>query len=138
MLVGETQSFALASRFGAPGVHYGEFRLGGTSLASPLLAGVQAVAQQGAGVRLGFANPLIYALEASSNGASSFYDSKATQRDAGNARVDYVNSSNADDGVTYSVRTFDQDSSLTTAKAWDDVTGVGTVTARYIRQVAGE
>jgi hypothetical protein len=32
----------------------------------------------------------------------------------------------------YSVRTFDQDSSLATNKAWDDITGVGTVTARYI------
>jgi hypothetical protein len=66
MLVGETQSFALASRYGAPGVHYGEYRIGGTSLASPLLAGIQAVAQQGAGARLGFANPLIYALESKS------------------------------------------------------------------------
>jgi hypothetical protein len=38
----------------------------------------------------------------------------------------------------YSVRTFDQDSSLTTNKAWDDVTGVGTVTARYIANAARE
>ena len=28
-------------------------------------------------------------------------------------------------GYLYSVRTFDQDSSLTTAPGWDDVTGVG-------------
>jgi subtilase family serine protease len=114
------------------GARYGEFREGGTSLASPLLAGVQAVVQQGAGHSLGFANPLIYGLKAQSNGASSFYDPTATQPDAGNVRADYVNGLNADKGMVYSVRTFDQDSSLTTNKAWDDVTGVGTVTARYI------
>jgi subtilase family serine protease len=131
-LMGQTQSFALSSRYGPAGVHYGEFREGGTSLASPLLAGVQADVQQGAGQRLGFANPLIYSLKSQSNGASSFYDPTATQRDDGNVRADYRNGYNADNGIVYSVRTFDQDSSLDTTKAWDDVTGVGTVTARYI------
>jgi subtilase family serine protease len=111
---------------------YGEFREGGTSLASPLMAGVQAVVQQGAKQSLGFANPLIYALKASSNGASSFYDPMGTQPDAGTVRSDYVNGLDDTKGYVYSVRTFNQDSSLTTNKAWDDVTGVGTVTARYI------
>ena len=60
MLVGETQDFSLASRFGPAGVHYGEFRLGGTSLSSPLFAGAQAVAQSAGRERIGFANPLIY------------------------------------------------------------------------------
>ena len=45
MLVGETQNFSLPSTFGPAGVHYGEYRIGGTSLASPLFAGAQAVAQ---------------------------------------------------------------------------------------------
>jgi subtilase family serine protease len=133
MLVGETQSFALASRFGPPGINYGEFRLGGTSLSSPLLAGVQAVAQGGA--RLGFANPRIYRLAEQSY---PYYD-VTPQGDAGNARSDYVNGINADDGILYSVRTFDQDSSLTTGPGWDDVTGVGSVTAEYIAQlIAGK
>ncbi len=39
MLVGETQNFPLASVFGPAGNHYGEYRIGGTSLASPLFAG---------------------------------------------------------------------------------------------------
>jgi subtilase family serine protease len=129
MLIGETQTFP-------DGVRYGEYRIGGTSLASPLLAGAQAVAQQRRGSRIGFANPLIYGLKAHSNGSSSFYDPKATQPDPGNVRADFVNGLNADDGYVYSVRTFDQDSSLQTDKAWDDVTGVGTVTGRYINQVA--
>jgi len=137
MLVGETQNFALPSSFGPAGVHYGEYRIGGTSLASPLFAGVEAVTQQGAGQRIGFANPLIYGLKSQSNGASSFYDPKGTQPDAGNIRSDFVNGYNAAAGIVYSVRTFNQDSSLTTNKAWDDVTGVGTVTGRYIARVSG-
>jgi subtilase family serine protease len=124
MLVGETQDFDLASRFGPAGVHYGEYRIGGTSLASPLMAGMQAVAQ--GHKRIGFANPLIYSLF----GSGVYYDVTPTG-DAGNVRSDFVNGENADDGLTYSVRTFDQDSSLTTNPGWDDVTGVGSPTSRY-------
>jgi hypothetical protein len=60
-----------------------------------------------------------------------------TQPDAGNVRSDYRNGYNSDNGYVYSVRTFDQDSSLNTGKAWDDVTGVGTVTGRYISNASG-
>ena len=45
MLVGETQNFPLDEPLRPGRGHYGEYRLGGTSLASPLMAGVQAVAQ---------------------------------------------------------------------------------------------
>jgi subtilase family serine protease len=121
MLVGETQSFPAASTFGPAGVHYGEYRIGGTSLASPLMAGVAAAYQQ-SHARIGFANPWIYAL--ARNGA--FYD-VTPQGDAGNVRSDYANAVNADGGLIYSVRTFDQDSSLTTGPGWDNVTGVGSV-----------
>jgi subtilase family serine protease len=134
MLVGETQSFALASRFGPAGIQYGEYRIGGTSLGSPLLAGVQAVAE--GGQRKGFANPRIYQLARKGTGA--FYD-VTPQGDEANARADYVNGMNADDGITYTVRTFDQDTSLTTGPGWDDVTGVGAPTAEYIAQlIAGK
>ena len=75
---------------------------------------------------LGFANPLIYSL--ASNGV--YYD-VTPQGDVGNVRSDFVNGENADDGLAYSVRTFDQDSSLTTNPGWDDVTGVGSPTSRY-------
>ncbi len=124
MLVGETQDFSLSSRFGPAGVHYGEYRIGGTSLASPLVAGMQAVAE--GHNRIGFANPLIYSLA----GSGVYYD-VTPQGDAGNVRSDYKNGENADGGLTYSVRTFDQDSSLTTGPGWDDVTGVGSPTAKY-------
>ncbi len=138
MLIGETQNFALSSVFGAPGVHYGEYRIGGTSLASPLLAGVQAVVQQGANARIGFANPLIYYLKATQRTGSIFYDPKAGRDpDAGNVRSDFANGYNATNGLLYSIRTFNQDSSLITSMGWDDVTGVGTVSSGYIRAVGG-
>jgi subtilase family serine protease len=124
MLVGETQNFTLPSRFGPAGVHYGEYRIGGTSLASPLMAGMQAVAQ--GHDRIGFANPLIYSLA-----HSGVYYDVTPQGDAGNVRSDFVNGQNADNGLAYSVRTFDQDSSLTTGPGWDDVTGVGSPTSGY-------
>ena len=53
--VGETQAFP-------NGTYYAEYRIGGTSLSSPLLAGVLAVADQKAGHPLGFVNPLYYSL----------------------------------------------------------------------------
>jgi subtilase family serine protease len=133
MLVGETQSFPLRSRYGPAGVHYGEYRIGGTSVGSPLMAGAQAVAQGGR--RIGFANPFLYSL-ASFPRFDPFYDA-TPQGDPANVRADYVNSINADDGVSLSLRTFDEDSSLFTTRGWDDVTGVGSVTKQYLELAAG-
>ncbi|HET6171213.1 MAG TPA: S53 family peptidase [Gaiellales bacterium] len=141
MLVGETQLFALPSRFGPAGAIYGEYRIGGTSLGSPLLAGIQAVAE--GAQRVGFANPRIYRLaQKQAEGKfmqgkrdfGPFYDA-TPQGDAANARADYVNGINPDDGVTYTVRAFDQDTSLFTTRGWDDVTGVGAPTATYIAEL---
>jgi subtilase family serine protease len=125
MLIGITQNFA------DTGVMYGEYRVGGTSLSSPLFAGLQADAQSGRG-RIGFASPLIYALH---HGHSDVYFDVTRQGDAGNIRSDFKNSLNTALGIRYSVRTFDQDSSLTTGPGWDDVTGVGSPTSAYISLV---
>ena len=54
------------------------------------------------------------------------------QGDLGNIRSDFINGLNSASGIRYSVRTFDQDSSLVTGTGWDDVTGVGAPTAAYI------
>jgi subtilase family serine protease len=43
-------------------------RIGGTSVASPIFAGVEADAQQAAGFPLGFANPAIYGLDRANSG----------------------------------------------------------------------
>ena len=121
MLIGITQNFAGT-------VQYGEYRIGGTSLSSPLFAGLQADAQQGRS-RIGFANPLIYSIDRHS--ATAYFD-VTPQGDQGNIRADFINGLNSDNGIRYSVRTFNQDSSLTTGSGWDDVTGVGSPTAAYI------
>ena len=48
---------------------------------------------------------------------------------------DFANGLDAADGYLYSVRTFNQDSSLFTAKGWDDVTGVGAPTAAFVKAI---
>jgi subtilase family serine protease len=121
MLIGETQTFS-------DGVKYDEFRLGGTSLASPLFAGMTALRAQKAGGRLGALNPSIYANATS----GAFTDVKGAPKDAANVRVDYVNGEDASDGLLYSVRTFNQDSSLAVKKGWDDVTGVGSPNPKWL------
>lgn len=54
MLIGQSQTFPGGS------IKYSEFRIGGTSLASPLLAGVVAVGDQATGGSLGFLNRRLY------------------------------------------------------------------------------
>ena len=130
MLVGETQAYGAPNVWGQ-GTHYGEYRIGGTSLASPLIAGINADAQQGRASRIGFANPLLYSDKVS----KSLFDVNGNPGDAGNIRVDYVNGYNDANGTKTSIRTFDQDSSLTTRQGWDDVTGLGTPTLTYLQAV---
>ena len=124
MLIGESQTFP-------DGVHYGEFRIGGTSLASPLFAGMTALTLQNAGGGLGLLNPTIYAQA----GSGTFTDIKGTPKDAGNVRVDYANGVDPADGLLYSVRTFNQDSTLALARGWDDVTGIGSPNAGWLTSV---
>jgi subtilase family serine protease len=124
MLVGQTQTFP-------DGVYYDEYRIGGTSLASPLFAGMTAVTTQHAGGRLGFLNPAIYAQYES----NAFTDIKGSPTDAGNVRSDYINGVDAADGLRYTVRTFNQDSSLAVAEGWDDVTGIGSPNAGWLSSI---
>ena len=120
MLIGETQVFP-------DGTYYGEYRIGGTSLASPLVAGIQALTQQNVGTRLGFANPALYA----ANAAGMVSDVTPLPYLGANVRVDYSNGLDPSAGLKYSVRTFDRDSSLHTGWGWDDVTGVGIIGPNY-------
>jgi subtilase family serine protease len=64
MLVGGTPLYALTSPTSDPSTwQYTERRIGGTSLSTPLFAGVQALAQQARGGQpFGFANPTLYRL----------------------------------------------------------------------------
>ena len=122
MLVGQTQTFPT-------GVAYDEYRIGGTSLASPLFAGMTALAFQNAGGGVGLLNPVIYAHQ------GAFTDVTGAGPDAGNVRSDFVNGVDAAGGIKYSVRTFNQDSSLTTHAGWDDVTGLGSANPGWLTAV---
>jgi hypothetical protein len=46
-------------------------------------------------------------------------------------RADFINAVSSANGITYSVRSFDDDSSLATTTGWDDVTGVGSPSPAY-------
>ena len=70
--------------------------------------------------------PAIYA------NPGAFTDVKGNPNTPGDVRVDFKNSVDASAGLAYSVRTFDQDSSLTVAKGWDDVTGLGSGSPAWI------
>jgi len=125
MLIGETQTFP-------NGVRYGEYRIGGTSLAAPLFAGMTALTLQNAGGGIGLLNPTIY----SQANSGTFTDVKGTPKDAGNVRADYTNGLDPSGGQLYSVRTFNQDSSLKVTTGWDDVTGLGAPNADWLTSVS--
>ncbi|SEQ33365.1 S53 family peptidase [Microlunatus flavus] len=113
MLIGQTQTFP-------DGTYYAQYRIGGTSLASPLMAGMTALAvQHNQGRGFGLLNPLIYKQTKVFDDVVPHSNLKAT------VRVNYNNGVNNDEGVSYIVRTFDQDSSLKTTTGWDQVTGRG-------------
>jgi subtilase family serine protease len=114
LLVGATQRFP-------DGTYYDEYRIGGTSLSSPIFAGLMALADQAAGHPHGFANPAFYA------NPSSFYDVLSVKTAV--ARRNYNNSVDASAGTSDRLRTFDDYSGSPTqhtAPGWDNVTGLGT------------
>ncbi|HET6706587.1 S53 family peptidase [Amycolatopsis sp.] len=114
-LVGQTQTFP-------EGAHYDQYRIGGTSLASPVFAGIMAVADSFDHFHHGFINPVIYKL---TSRTSAISDVKHV--DGAVARVDYANQVDATDGLLRSVRTLDyQGLTIHTAPGYDDVTGLGT------------
>jgi subtilase family serine protease len=122
---GQTQSFP-------DGNYYDEYRIGGTSLSSPLFAGYMAVADQLAGQPHGFANPALYA-----SAAGNYHDIATSASDPiGEVRVDYTNGVDASAGVKYSVRTFNDTLSLTSIPGFDDATGLGTPTSALLNSLS--
>jgi subtilase family serine protease len=118
MLVGQTQTFP-------DGIRYGEYRIGGTSLASPLAAGSIAQAVQRSGKRAGLANAALYSI------ARSAYTDIQSSTVKGVVRANYVNSLDPSGGTAYVVRTWGRDSTLAVAKGWDPVTGLGRPDAAF-------
>jgi subtilase family serine protease len=112
-LVGQTQTFP-------NGTYYDEYRLGGTSLSSPIFAGLMALADQKAGHPHGFANPAFYA------NPGAFTDIQSVKTAV--ARRNFVNSVDASAGTVDRLRTFDDYSgspTQATGPGWDNVTGLG-------------
>jgi len=124
MLIGQTQTFTGTAA-------YDTYRIGGTSLASPLFAGITALKIQAeGGMGLGLLNPLIY----SSRGAG-FHDVTGAGIDSAAIRVDYVNGLDASNGYVYSVRTFNgATTSLKVGTGWDTETGWGSARAAWVNQ----
>jgi len=121
MLIGQTQTFSDGA------VRYGEYRIGGTSLSSPLMAGMEALADQAAHRRHGFANPAIYGLaRVPGLYRTALHDIVDPPRPVAVARNDFLNSEDASGGLRTTLRTFNQTGTLHTRPGYDDVTGVGT------------
>jgi subtilase family serine protease len=141
MLIGLTQTFP-------DGVYYDQFKEGGTSLASPLLAGVIADADQAAGGSLGFLNPVLY--QAYTQTPSAFLDvvAPANPDAAAVLRVDFANTVDASNGYNVSVRAINyagpetycdgtgncatRPVTLTSTSGFDSLTGLGTVGSRFV------
>jgi subtilase family serine protease len=114
--VGETQVFP-------DGTYWDQYRIGGTSLSSPLMAGVVAVADQLNRRSLGFINPLYYRLL----GSSALHDIVAPRSPVAQVRTEYTNEVDPSAGFTFKLQTIDvQSSTLHDTPGYDDETGVGT------------
>jgi subtilase family serine protease len=103
-------------------------RIGGTSVASPTFAGIEADAQQAAGHPLGFANPVIYARY----GTSAFHDvtdNPLGPNNIGMVRNNYTDPSTRQGPLVTYLRTLGIDGigayALPAVKGYDDSTGVG-------------
>ena len=103
------------------------FTYGGTSLACPLTAGQMAVAQQVSGQVLGFANPAIYATNR---------QQARTVRDVVPPRTQQALAfTRPSTGRKYLV-SLNLDTSLKTARGYDDVTGLGSMNYQFALAVA--
>jgi subtilase family serine protease len=146
MLIGLTQTFPNGV------ARYSQFKEGGTSLASPLLAGVIADTDQVAGGSIGFANPTLYAVDVSHPAAFNDILPPKNPNAADVIRVDYANTVNAGLGYNVSLRVIDYEGletycdatgncasrldTLNTATGFDGMTGIGSIGAQFLKRVA--
>jgi subtilase family serine protease len=145
MLIGLTQTFP-------DGVKYDQFKEGGTSLASPLLAGVIADTDQAAVLPLGFLNPALYKASITTPAAYNDITAPSNPDAAAVIRVDYANSVDASDGYVVSVRAINyagpetycdatgncatRPVTLTAVPGFDSMTGLGSAGPRFIKTLS--
>jgi subtilase family serine protease len=145
MLIGLTQTFP-------NGVFYDQFKEGGTSLASPMLAGVIADTDQAAGSPLGFLNPVLYKADSRTPAAFNDIVPPANPLSTATIRVDFGNTVDNTNGYIVSLRVIDYEGTeiycdatgncatrnvtLSTARKFDSMTGIGSVGPRFIQQLS--
>ena len=145
LLIGLTQVFP-------NGTHYGQFKEGGTSLASPLLAGVVADTDQAAKShgRLGFLNPVLYGNYLSHPTAFSDIVPPFSPNATSVVRVDFANTVDNTNGYNVSLRAIDyagpetfcdgtgncatRPVTLTAGTGFDSLTGMGTPGANFVSE----
>ena len=98
---------------------------GGTSLASPITAAEMALAQQVTHQTIGFANPTLYAFSK----VGGLRDVLPTAAPLG---VAYTGATSHNSYLL----TLDHDTSLSTTKGYDDVTGLGSITFPFAQVIA--
>ena len=139
-LEGETQTFP-------DGVYYDQYRIGGTSLSSPLFAGVLARADQLAGQSLGFVNPAVYRLAGNVNAVSDILPAGKVDQ----SRSDYANSIDPSDGFEFTTRIIDYEGqeqfcdannvcttrkvALNVKPGYDNMTGIGSPASGFVRML---
>jgi subtilase family serine protease len=145
-LIGLTETFPSGK------VSYGQTRYGGTSLASPLFAGVIADADQVAGVPVGFIDPTIYRMDVKQ--PSSIMDILPEKGKQANYREDYAGMIVPGvKGVFKQVRQLfwpgpevycdgtgncvSRPQTLTVTKGYDSLTGLGSPGANFIATLGG-
>ncbi|HEX3898424.1 MAG TPA: S53 family peptidase [Mycobacteriales bacterium] len=111
--------------------HYGEFRIGGTSLSCPLFSALVALAVGKSGHGLGLINPTLYAKAGTAAGRQKlFNDPTAISRAHGestlaNVRPDYAATDNPKSPVSYTLRLLGNVGTLHARPGYDDSTGLG-------------
>jgi subtilase family serine protease len=128
---------------------YSQTRYGGTSLASPLLAGVIADADQAAGSALGFINPAIYALHSQSSaiddilpgGKQGMYrvDQASTYVPGAKGFIRQFREVTYEGVLTYCDETGNcatRPNTLSTAPGYDSMTGLGSIGPGFVADLA--
>ena len=128
---------------------YSQTRFGGTSLASPLLAGVIADVDQAAGGAVGFLNPAIYALHSNANAIDDIVPGGKQgmfRRDFANQIVPNVKGFiqqfrevTYEGVITYCDETGNcatRPNTLSTAPGYDSMTGLGSIAPNFVSDLA--
>jgi subtilase family serine protease len=138
MLIGETMTFAGGK------VHYGQFRVGGTSLSVPLFSGLLALAvQRNHGKRLGMIAPTLYHQARTAKGRLAvFRDPSSVKQRSGrtrlaNVRVDFLDPANVGSPKVVTLRTLGNLGTLHQRRGFDDSTGLGSPKAPALVRALG-